>query len=122
MITKAKIQETAEKLGWIVEWHGYGAISFRRRTTFEHTFSFEVGAERVREIIENIDEYLINFDVSQEAYYLLGHNGHGKWGAPYEMIDVYNDMAECKRRVCQLLEALKECDCKKGKKKEERSK
>lgn len=47
-----------------------------------------------------------NFDASYEAYLWLDDSGHGKNGAPYEMIDVYNDMAQCREYIKELSDSL----------------
>lgn len=48
------------------------------------------------------------YDPSEEASLWLGPDGHGKNGAPYAMIDVYNDMVECKGFIYELYELIKE--------------
>ena len=42
------------------------------------------------------------YDVSAEAYKWLDENGHGKDGAPYEMIDVYRDFETVRDKIKEL--------------------
>ena len=50
----------------------------------------------------NLRDYINDFDVSYEAYLWLDDTGHGRNGAPYEMIDVYEDMEECLHNMEEL--------------------
>ena len=52
--------------------------------------------------------YYNDYDPSEEASLWLDDTGHGKNGAPYAMIDVYNDMVECKGFIYELYELIKE--------------
>ena len=74
-----------------------GEYEFRKNTPSGicFTFAMDIG-NNIREFAEMIWQYFESFDVSKEAYKWLDSTGHGKNGAPYEMIDVYNDMMECK--------------------------
>lgn len=51
---------------------------------------------------DGLYEYYENFDISAEAYIWLDNDGHGKNGAPYDMIDVYNDMKEYRHDIFEL--------------------
>ena len=103
-----KIQEIAESLDWSVSVDGE-YITFQIYSSAGQDFNVELQIDEddtVYEFIEKIYSYYDNFDVSEEAYYWLDSTGHGKNGAPYEMIDVYKDMEECaeeiKRLWCEL--------------------
>ena len=55
--------------------------------------------------------YYNDYDPSEEASLWLDDSGHGKNGAPYRMIDVYNDMVECQGFIYELYEIiLEECE------------
>lgn len=58
----------------------------------------------IEKVYENLRSIYNSFDPSEEAYCWLDNTGHGKNGAPYEMIDVYNDMLECKKYINELCE------------------
>ena len=54
------------------------------------------------EIREKLDELYENFDVDYETYIWLGHDGHGKSGAPYHIKDLLADMEEVDEKLKQL--------------------
>lgn len=58
--------------------------------------------------ISNIREYAWLFDVSYETYIWLDDTGHGRNGAPYDMIDVYNDMLWWRNSLEELSDFLVE--------------
>lgn len=60
------------------------------------------------EYAHEIYAYYENYDPSEEASLWLDSSGHGKNGAPYRMIDVYNDMVECEGFIYELYEILLE--------------
>lgn len=60
-------------------------------------FNIEVYANDLDELERSLYSYWQDFDVSEEAYLWLDEFGHGKNGAPYEMIDVYYDFKECEQ-------------------------
>lgn len=62
----------------------------------------------INKVYEDIKSIYNSFDPSEEAYLWLDNTGHGKNGAPYEMIDVYNDMVECKNYINELCELVLE--------------
>lgn len=62
----------------------------------------------VQEFINDLYVTYRNYDASLEAYLWLDDTGHGRNGAPYEMIDVYNDMKWCEQELGSLWEKL---DC-----------
>lgn len=75
-------------------------------------FSFDIGVtdflQEENELtaaelfVEAIHHTYEDYDPSYEAYLWLDDTGHGKNGAPYEMIDVYNDMEECAEMIYNL--------------------
>lgn len=110
-MTKKKIEKIAEKLGWTVEWSVDGSIKsvmFRQPSPDGQDFFIELEYENIGEIEGKIRDYYDSYDPSQEAYYWLDDNGHGKNGAPYEMVDVYNDMKACEEMLNKLACAIEE--------------
>lgn len=80
-------------------------ISFAKTSSYGQDFNFEISVDKDASMIEiwrELQSYQNNFDVSAEAYLWLDESGHGKNGAPFEMIDVYKDMEECKGFVTEL--------------------
>ena len=55
---------------------------------------------------QKVAEYYSDFDVSRETYLWLDDTGHGKNGAPYDMIEVYHDMEECEELIQELKDDL----------------
>lgn len=75
-------------------------VTFYKASSWGQDFSFTIDHENDIDIlIYNINEYYLDFDVSHETYLWLDKDGHGKNGAPYEMIDVYKDMVECEEFI-----------------------
>lgn len=78
--------------------------TFYKASSAGQDFSFIVDHENdIDKLIYNIHEYYANFDVSSEAYLWLDEDGHGKNGAPHDMIDVYKDMEECEEFINEAL-------------------
>lgn len=107
-----KIIEKAESLGW--------TVTIEEQTKDGITFDFAQGspagqdyhfsaeardndADNLIRSIESVHDY---FDVSEAAYIWLDSSGHGTNGAPYDMKDVYEDMAACRDMVYALWDAL----------------
>ena len=95
------VREVAENLDWYVtitdNWFG-----FQKYSSAGQNFYIEVEANNFKSLYNELDNYYNNFDISYETYLWLDNSGHGKDGAPYEMIDVYRDMEECKEMACEL--------------------
>ena len=66
-------------------------------------FIISISGANADELIDALFEYTETFDISEEAYKWLDSSGHGMNGAPYEMIDVYKDMENCKELADELL-------------------
>ena len=111
-MTKNKIEKIAEELGWTVTWDnnndGTKFVNFSQYSPAGQDFSVELEYKTLGEIEDRLREYYDSYDPSEEAYYWLDHHGHGKNGAPYEMIDVYNDMKACKEMIDKLACAIEE--------------
>lgn len=107
-----KIIGVAKALDWNVDNDGE-YITFSQYSPAGQDFSFIVGLEETEDeneqvylLIEGIYSCYDDYDPSKEAYYWLDGTGHGTNGAPYEMIDVYNDMVACQNMVYQLYNEL----------------
>ena len=111
-MTKNKIEKIAEELGWTFTWDknndGTKFIMFSQSSPAGQDFSVELEYKNLGEIEDKLREYYDNYDPSYEASLWLDSEGHGKNGAPYEMIDVYNDMVACKEMIDKLACAIKE--------------
>lgn len=84
-------------------------ISFAKTSSYGQDFNFGISVDKdagMFGIWRELQSYQNNFDVSAEAYLWLDESGHGKNGAPFEMIDVYNDMEECKGFVTELADKV----------------
>ena len=84
-------------------------ISFAKTSSYGQDFNFEISVDKDASMIEiwkGLQSYQNNVDVSAEAYLWLDESGHGKNGAPFEMIDVYKDMEECKGFVTELADKV----------------
>ena len=109
-MTKAKVEKIASDLGWSVSWDKYGDgskfVMFSQSSPAGQDFNFEVDYKTLDEIRNKIFDYYESYDPSYEAYLWLDGSGHGTNGAPYEMIDVYKDMEDCKEMVFELYQSL----------------
>lgn len=111
-MTKKKIEMIAEELGWTVTWNknndGTKFVMFRHYSPAGQDFNVELEYKILGEIKDKLREYYDSYDPSYEASLWLDDNGHGKNGAPYEMIDVYNDMKACEEMIDKLACAIEE--------------
>ncbi len=110
---KNKITEVAESLGFAIsfteEENVY--ILFSKFSSCGQDFNIEITVDTNADLMDiwrELQSYWENFDVSAEAYLWLDESGHGKNGAPYEMIDVYKDMQECEGFIEQLADKVYE--------------
>lgn len=62
--------------------------------------------DNIEKVYKDLRSIYNSFDPSEEAYCWLDNTGHGTNGAPYEMVDVYNDMVECKKYINELCELV----------------
>ena len=105
--------DKARDLGWTVEQESENVYDFGMFSPAGQDFHISVDTEDdVWLFLENLNERYTSFDCSEEAYIWLDDFGHGKNGAPYEMIDVYNDMVVCETNVGELYNQLYEYACK----------
>ena len=95
----------SEKLGWNVNLDD-SCCEFSIFSPCGQDFSFEIEMAPIEEMVSEIKEYYDYFDVSYETYLWLDNSGHGKNGAPDDMLDVYNDMKWVKDKVLELYDKL----------------
>ena len=82
---------------------------FRKYSSEGQDFGFYISKQDTLEAFANeVYRYYEGFDPSEEASLWLDDSGHGKNGAPYRMIDVYNDMVECEGFILELYEIIRE--------------
>lgn len=62
------------------------------------------------EMLEELKSLIDDYDVSYETYLWLDKDGHGKNGAPYDMLDCYRDSEEELEHLEDLERLLKKLD------------
>jgi len=96
-----RLLDRAEELGWSITKKGDYQIG--KFSPAGQDFSIYIEANDDPDLfVDNIYEKYENFDVSEETYLWLDESGHGKNGAPYDIMDLYNDMVECKKMILEL--------------------
>ena len=108
MLTIERFVAIAEELGWRVseeDKENEKEFVFAQYSDAGQDFSVELTIRNndAKSLINELSRYVSDFDVSEETYKWLDHTGHGKNGAPYDMIDVYKDMEECVEMMEELL-------------------
>lgn len=82
---------------------------FRKYSSEGQDFGFYIEKQDcLEDYASEILAYHNDYDPSEEASLWLDDTGHGKNGAPYRMIDVYNDMVECQGFIYELYEIILE--------------
>lgn len=112
------VNKVAETEGFIATWETTTTedifmVMFSKYSPCGQDFFFSVDVnidDDLSDVATAIEEYYDGFDISTESYLWLDEDGHGTNGAPYEMIDVYNDMATCKDYICKLANAITDYD------------
>lgn len=115
MKTIADLVKIAEADGWKIDYElndsGNSYIYLNQDSPagqdFQVELVFDGSAEPTKQFtegfIEALAKYIEEYDVCYETYIWLDSSGHGKNGAPDDMMDVYNDMLECKKMMETLL-------------------
>ena len=103
---EAAMVAIAQSFDWNVEVDD-GFVEFQKYSSYGQDFRFTVEMRGdFKDFCQAIYNYYDEFDVSYETYQWLDSSGHGTNGAPYDMIDVYNDMQECENNILELWRAL----------------
>ena len=110
-----KICEIAECEGWKADYEYTDEketmviFSFEMYSPAGRDFCFEVSVPNEEDeytlyynVADAIYTYFENFDVCYETYIWLDETGHGRNGAPYDMIDVYKDTESCEKMIGDL--------------------
>lgn len=116
VVLMEKIEEVAESLGWTFDFEkvshaDYVTVQFRTYTELGQDFGFvlvfdDEASFTLDNVLSKTEHYYENFDCSYETYLWLDDEGHGKNGAPYDMIDVYKDMEDGKDKIKELYQEL----------------
>lgn len=102
-----QLQDIIESHDFSIYFCGNGTYEFGKYSSEGQDFNFTVDiGNNIRDFANNILRYWEDFDPSEEASLWLDDTGHGTNGAPYAMIDVYNDMVECKGFIYELYEIV----------------
>ena len=103
---EAAMVAIAQSFDWNVEVDD-GFVEFQKYSSYGQDFRFTVEMRGdFKDFCQAIYNYYDEFDVSYETYKWLDSSGHGTNGAPYDMMDVYNDMKECENNILELWRAL----------------
>lgn len=106
--TIENIIAVAEQHGWNVTDEGANNYNFAKHSPLGRDFSFCAQGETAEELYMDIFDYYESYDCSLETYLQLDKKGHGINGAPYDMIDVYNDCEACETMVDDLLYSIQD--------------
>lgn len=99
----------AEELEWkVIEEEDY--VEFGKFSPAGKDFWMEVTATSPEKFLEDMRNYISSYDISEETYLWLDDTGHGKNGAPYDMMDVYKDAEACLNMVEELYSKLCEIE------------
>lgn len=102
MMMNQLINKLDELTNWKIEKYDGNYISFQQYTPEGQDFSIELSAETCEELSEQIYDYYLNYDESEETMLWLDESGHGINGAPYMMTDILEDMRWCKEQIYEL--------------------
>lgn len=112
MVDLNRIIDVAESLEWNVEQFD-DEFYFSKYSSAGQDFNIiinlkydENGSVDTDLIIDELEDFVDDYDISYETYIWLDNTGHGRNGAPYEMIDVYRDMESCLEMTKELLYEL----------------
>lgn len=98
-----KLVDMIEEAEFSIYYEDENNVDFGKFSSRGQDFHFSLNTgNNLDTFLYNIFECYQNFDVSEEAYLWLDSSGHGKNGAPYDMLDVYKDMEECRDFINEL--------------------
>lgn len=106
-----EIIDIAEDLGWTAKYNEEnGILSLQIWTPQSQDFNTDIDIKQgwfPDDAIASIYFYWESFDISKHTYLWLDETGHGKNGAPFDMLDVYNDFKWVSDRLYDLYEEIK---------------
>ncbi|MBR1775051.1 MAG: hypothetical protein IJ759_05950 [Bacteroidales bacterium] len=109
MIQQERIKEVCKRQDFTCtiskEGRGY-FFTFETWTNFGQDWLFECSASNIEELLNNMYDYLDNYDEDYEASLWVGADGHGKNGAPYHIVDIVADMMDGLHRLDNLYKEL----------------
>lgn len=73
----------------------------------DDSISIEIKEDRKDLFIQGLEDWIRGYDVNEETYIWLDEFGHGKNGAPYDMMDIYMDKKAFLSMAEELLDELK---------------
>lgn len=73
----------------------------------DDSISIEIKEDRKDLFIQGLEDWIRGYDVNEETYIWLDAFGHGKNGAPYDMMDIYMDKKAFLSMAEELLDELK---------------
>lgn len=98
-----RFREIAEGLGWSVTIDG-NDVELSQHSPAGQDFSFSIRKDR--NYIEQVYESYDGYDPSEETMLWVDSSGHGKNGAPYDLLDVLLDMKAIEKMLETLYMAL----------------
>lgn len=104
-----KLQNIMEENGWIVR-RLENIWEIEKWSPADRDFVIYLDGISCQNLIKDLHQQILNFDVSEDAYAYLDASGHGTNGAPYLMIDVYKDSENCLEMMRELYQALLDRD------------
>lgn len=82
-------------------------FTFETWTNYGQDWVFECEASDIDELLNNMYDYLDNYDEDYEASLWIGEDGHGRDGAPYHITDIVADMMDGWHKLDGLYSELK---------------
>ena len=112
MTTVELIKSIAFDFGWTVstdEEEDTVVFDFRYYTKhgLDYGFCAELTGNKFGGFLGEVERNCEDFVPDYEAYRCIGHDGHGKCGAPYHIKDIVDEMEEAKRLFTDFYNSLK---------------
>lgn len=95
-----------ESEGWSIEQEKENEYRVGKFSPAGQDFSIIMRGDTDADFAESIYAAYEAFDPSTEAYAWLDESGHGKNGAPHDMLEVVTDMNYCKDEIYRLYQAV----------------
>lgn len=112
-ISKQMITETAEKLGWTVDFgdqrNSSGKldkyVEFFKMSPAGEDFGFCVFYDTLADIADEVESFYSGFDIEEHVSMWLDGKRHGTSGVP-DIVTLVNDAKEIESMILELSEAL----------------
>ena len=103
-----ELESLAREAGWQVVFSNTDSRSVLTFTTpLDYDGEFEIEVESTDQVVRDVENAYLNFDLDEQTYIWLGPDGHGANGAPYHIRDVLRDMEIYNRRLGDLFFSLR---------------